>query len=482
MLFSEALTPTHPAPQVLLPSNHLLAPWEKGVEVSRVLAYFIGSLLFLLGSIFFFPKYSVMWNAKAGLFGSWDFVIGCLCFFTGANLDFIQTIRYNHGTPLRQVLRAFTALCNYMATSIFIVGGLYFLPSWYPKAPELGALCFIIGSWFYLPNYINRVDEGTQYMNVAITFYGQYQVKEVKLDPDVGKSTVELTEARGYVAETHNVTTTDGYILTMHRLPKSYDESQAESLADAGYDVWLGNNRGNTYSTNHVKYTTEDDAFWDFSWEDMGRFDLPAMLNYARETSGQKTVAFVGHSEGATQAFVAFSNDQTLAQSVSYFAALAPVAWLGNTDAKALKFLATVYLDKIFEVLGQVEFLSQSEVLQEVIGAAACTANPELCETALALVSGVSENWNSSRVSVYLSEMPAGTSVKNMGHYAQSIRKGTFSAYNYGCGCLGVLGIKLCSKHICENKIKYGSFDPPAFPVGTMKYPRTGFFTGENDN
>ncbi|KAG2788040.1 hypothetical protein PC129_g3792 [Phytophthora cactorum] len=341
------------------------------------------------------------------------------------------------------------------------------------------------------------------------------QVKEVKLDPDVGKSTVKLTEARGYVAETHNVTTTDGYILTMHRLPKSYDESQAGEdaakgkpavliqhglldssfswvcnfrnqslafvLADAGYDVWLGNNRGNTYSTNHVKYTTEDDAFWDFSWEDMGRFDLPAMLNYARETSGQKTVAFVGHSEGATQAFVAFSNDQTLAQSVSYFAALAPVAWLGNTDAKALKFLATVYLDKIFEVLGQVEFLSQSEVLQEVIGAAACTANPELCETALALVSGVSENWNSSRVSVYLSEMPAGTSVKNMGHYAQSIRKGTFSAYNYGCGCLRVFGIKLCSKHICENKIKYGSFDPPAFPVGTMKYPRTGFFTGEND-
>ncbi|KAG4060541.1 hypothetical protein PC123_g4536 [Phytophthora cactorum] len=196
---------------------------EKGVEVSRILAYFIGSLLFLLGSIFFFPKYSVMWNAKAGLFGSWDFVTGCLCFFTGANLDFIQTIRYNHGTQLRQVLRAFTALCNYMATSIFIAGGALLPPVVVPEgigAWVLGlhhrlhsllhrrrdrhplhlydsrgptrdrlqaderfllgdgcsALCFIIGSWFYLPKYINRVDEGTQYMNVAITFYGQCEL------------------------------------------------------------------------------------------------------------------------------------------------------------------------------------------------------------------------------------------------------------------------------------------------------------------
>ncbi|POM65270.1 Triacylglycerol Lipase [Phytophthora palmivora] len=324
------------------------------------------------------------------------------------------------------------------------------------------------------------------------------QVEEVKLDPDVGKSTVELIEARGYVVETHNVTTADGYILTMHRLPKSYDESQSGEiaadgkpavlvqhglldssfswvcnfrnqslafvLADAGYDVWLGNNRGNTYSTGHIKYTTNDDIYWDFSWEDMGRFDLPAMLRYALKTSGQKTIALVAHSEGTTESFVAFSMDQTLARSVSYFAALAPVAWLGNTKAKALKFMAEVYLDKLFELFGQVEFLSQHKVLQEVIAASTCTLNPQLCETALALVSGVSENWNASRVGVYLSEMPAGTSVKNMAHYAQIIRKNTFSAYDYGCGCLRILGIKFCPKQFCDNKLIYGSFDPPTFP------------------
>ncbi|GMF46820.1 unnamed protein product [Phytophthora fragariaefolia] len=56
-------------------------------------------------------------------------------------------------------------------------------------------------------------------------------VDEIAVDPDVGKNTPEIIAARGYDVETHKVTTSDGYILTMHRLPKSYDESQSGAAA-----------------------------------------------------------------------------------------------------------------------------------------------------------------------------------------------------------------------------------------------------------
>lgn len=126
--------------------ERVLQPWEKIYEVCRVLSCFFGAVLFLAGSIFFYPKYSVLGDGQGGVFGSWAFVIGCLCFFSVANLDFINMVRFNHGGIVRRTLRAYNALCYVMASSIFILGSLYFLPTWYPKAPELGCWSFIVGS------------------------------------------------------------------------------------------------------------------------------------------------------------------------------------------------------------------------------------------------------------------------------------------------------------------------------------------------
>jgi len=62
-------------------------------------------------------------------------------------------------------------------------------------------------------------------------------------------------------------------------------------LADEGYDVWLGNARGNSWSRQHVNLTTEDNAFWDFSFHEIGTRDLPAIIDYVLEQTGVSSVS-----------------------------------------------------------------------------------------------------------------------------------------------------------------------------------------------
>ena len=60
------------------------------------------------------------------------------------------------------------------------------------------------------------------------------------------------------------------------------DENKALAfvLANRGYDVWLGNNRGNKHGKKHVLYTSKDIEFWNFSFEEMALYDLPAAFSY----------------------------------------------------------------------------------------------------------------------------------------------------------------------------------------------------------
>ena len=74
----------------------------------------------------------------------------------------------------------------------------------------------------------------------------------------------------------------------------------------SGYDVWMGNTRGNTYSRNHTTLDTCSSCheFWSFGFDDSGNKDYPAEINYILDKTGEEKVHFIGHSMGTTQILV----------------------------------------------------------------------------------------------------------------------------------------------------------------------------------
>lgn len=105
------------------------------------------------------------------------------------------------------------------------------------------------------------------------------------------------------ICEQHTTTTSDGYILTLFRMKKQstksgarvaflqhglfadaftwimHDkESLAVVLANQGYDVWLGNNRGSQFSRTHKTLDIHKDykKFFDYSFYELGKYDAPA--------------------------------------------------------------------------------------------------------------------------------------------------------------------------------------------------------------
>lgn len=62
------------------------------------------------------------------------------------------------------------------------------------------------------------------------------------------------------------------------------DQSPAFILAKAGFDVWLGNNRGSIYSRKNSRINPDTDPkdFFNYSFYELGKVDAPAQIDLVR--------------------------------------------------------------------------------------------------------------------------------------------------------------------------------------------------------
>jgi pimeloyl-ACP methyl ester carboxylesterase len=323
-------------------------------------------------------------------------------------------------------------------------------------------------------------------------------------DPDCFYNITQMIQSKGYPYEQHKVITSDGYILGVFRIPHGRnspsgtpgrpvllqhglldsatswvmnfpDQSLGYILADAGYDVWLGNMRGSRYSRAHVKYNpAHDEAFWDFSWDEMANIDFPSMVYYILNATQQTKIAYVGHSQGTMMGFAQFSNPNSLVeQNVSFWAALAPVAHLGHIKSP-LRYLSTAKVQRDLEIywhllFGKNEFLPSDAILRW-LGTYACgevVVDKLLCGNIYFILFGPEKkNINATRAAVYAAHVPDGTSVKNMIHFAQGVQSNIFEAYNYDSDE--------------KNQEHYNQTTPPLYPISPMTVP-TAIFSGGED-
>lgn len=182
-----------------------------------------------------------------------------------------------------------------------------------------------------------------------------------------GDEVIKLISKAGYKGEVHQVETRDGYLLKIHRLlPSSYkfgasrrpvfllngilttsadfvltgtNVALAYLLADNGYDVWLGNIRGSKYSMGHRTLSKNSKEFWNFSWHEMGVYDLPAMIDYMLMVTRASQTFFVGHSQGTTSLLVMLSSRPEYNQKIIQVHLMAPAAFLKIVSPPWSKFL-----------------------------------------------------------------------------------------------------------------------------------------------
>lgn len=113
-------------------------------------------------------------------------------------------------------------------------------------------------------------------------------------------------------------------------------------MADAGYDVWMPNARGNRYSRKHVSLNPDKDEkkFWDFSWHEIALIDVPMLIDYVIEQTNQAKIYYIGHSQGTTVFYVMCSEKPEYNDKIRAHFSLAPVVYMSNMGSPLLKAIA----------------------------------------------------------------------------------------------------------------------------------------------
>ncbi|RYR00134.1 hypothetical protein Ahy_B07g088218 isoform A [Arachis hypogaea] len=234
--------------------------------------------------------------------------------------------------------------------------------------------------------------------------------------------------------------------ITWLLLPPS--QSLAFLLADNGFDVWIANTRGTKYSRQHISLPTNSSDYWNWSWDELVAYDLPATFQYVHDQTGQK-LHYIGHSQGTLIALAALSKDQLL-NMLRSAALLSPIAYVSQMTSPLAKNAADNFFAEYLYKLGIFEFSLRGDAVIQFLKDM-CKKPGIDCTNLLTTFTGPNCCLSPSIVNIFLDHEPQSTATKNMIHLSQMIRQGTIAMFDY--------------MNIDENTRHYGRPTPPVYDM-----------------
>ena len=243
-------------------------------------------------------------------------------------------------------------------------------------------------------------------MKPLLIFLLLLQIFNISLTEKIDLSTYYKTfiQNHGYKLEVHDVTTADGYILSLwHLLPKKKTIKVAyfqHGLADTawcffqleskslpfllmkeGYDIWLGNSRGNNFSLKHKTKDPKNkkSEFFEFTIDDYAKYDLPSTIKYIKSKTGGKKMSYIAHSQGSTIFFMLYMTNPALVESsFDRFVSIGTVPNIAYATFKPIDLLDKIY--GILKVLKPVQQMLNLSDEQRLVVSNFCKTMPFICQ------------------------------------------------------------------------------------------------------
>ncbi|XP_048001227.1 lipase 3-like [Leguminivora glycinivorella] len=319
------------------------------------------------------------------------------------------------------------------------------------------------------------------------------QVKIPSYPPDVNYTPTfpQLVANNGYKAETHTVTTEDGYILTLFRIPRGkkcrgptkqppvliihgflesadcYIDGDPNTdlgylIPDECYDTWFGSYRGTFYSRGHVRLNPNTDReYWQFSTDEMGMYDVPTFVDYVLNNTGSQQLNYIGFSQGGGGFIIMCSERPGYCNKIKLFIGLAPATRHLNTRSLPFR-LITQAVNGILGPLqdaGIYELLTKGYPIQRILNF--LCQNNILAGIICGALDAILDNPNPGSITpntlrIVYQHTPAGISTKLGARYGQAMTETQFLKFDYGA----TANIQL-----------YGSATPPAYNISAVTCP-----------